>query len=333
MDRPEPAGFLPEHVRDVLRRKSSRDPNSRFTTKLHLLLAYADQVPSLRDQLGLYWVNDEEFKMNKGILSSVMGIKLNTLNVNLRDLHFAQIERDKDGSTRWKRNGFTRSSGDQTELDSVPTVAARVSPMALTAPIAPREPPGFSLGKLTPSQADNFWTGAKSLWAELFHMGPHQQVRIEAALEQTAARFKHSEQPLDNAKDVIRAIMVRPGYDLTLSFVDFSRFLAMFGPVETIMLKIASLLTCSNGSGKWLTFDPEHTMNMHVPAFARFDEHEPNCLIVRHCDGLTEKVYNDPLADGVSSSYLRDERGMRYSNWEEYLRQHPVRCGLGQFAV
>jgi hypothetical protein len=69
-------------------------------------------------------------------------------------------------------------------------------------------------------------------------------------------------------KHVIRAIMVRSGYDL-LSFVDFDRFLAMFGPVKTIILKISSLLTFSNGKGKWLTLDLELTMNMHVPAFVR----------------------------------------------------------------
>jgi hypothetical protein len=297
--------------------------------KLYLLLRHVDEVPSHRDQVGLYWLNDEELTMSKLTLMNVMGIDRRTLNRNLRDRHFAQIEPNKDGWTRWRRDGFTRPSGGTTELDSLPNIAAPISPRTFT---APRTAPGFALGELNSVQTDTFWAGARTLWKDLFHVGPDQQIEIQAALEMMAARFKHSEQPLSNAKDIIRAIMIRPECDL-LSFVDFSRCLAMFGPVDTIMLKILSLLTCSNDRGKLLTFDPEVMTDKHGPAFARFDDRAPNCLIIRHYSGLIERVFNDPLANGAISSYLRDERGKWYSNWDEYFRKHPVHCELSQFLV
>jgi hypothetical protein len=327
MDR-EPATFLPESIRDALKRKSSRDPTSRFHTKLHLLLSYSIDSPTFQDQIGLAWVTDDEFKMNKSVLSEVMGIKLNTLNVNLRDLHFQQLQRDKEGWTRWKRAGFTRAANtvDNEGETTLPSPLRR--PAHATEPgFVGRNPSlAFTLGHLTDLQNARFLSDSHRLWNAILQCSPTVAVSADVAIDRAADRFRYEEQPLQNAKDVIDAIIRPSTADSRLVFTDFCRFLAMFGPESTIMLKIASLLTCSNGTGNWLTFDRGHSAS-RTP-FAYFDPAVPNCLVVHHGDNMMEKVYNNPTAESGREPYVIDEFGKVYKDWDEWFGKHPVRQPL-----
>jgi hypothetical protein len=151
-------------------------------------------------------------------------------------------------------------------------------------------------------------------------------------IDRVAKRFKHNEQPLDNARDVIRAIMCPTGYEPSPTFQDFCRFLAMFGPQQTIMVKIAALLTCSNDSGKWLTFDCQPGSVRALP-YAAFDENQPNCLVVRHVDQGVDRVYNDPNVDANNGMYLMDDAGKTYSGWADYFSQKPVRSGFTPYHI
>jgi len=318
----ETAAWLPEHIRETLKRKSSRDPNSRFTTKLHLLLSYSEDCPQDQERVGCAWVTDEEFKMNKVVLSSVMGIKLNTMNVNLRDLHFEQIERDKDGWTRWKRSNFNKhSAGVDGDGDpSRKTIAE--TPYAAIQSRAPSLP--FQLGHMTPLQREAFISESQQLWSQLLGCPPQAAVLMPVFIDRAAQQFRYNEQPLDNAKEVIEAIITPTSSDSKLTFGDLCRFLAMFGPAKTIMLKIASLLTCSNNSGKWLTFDFDRLVP-HSPPYACFDENSPNCLVIHHADNSIDRVYNDPGQEANSgAAYLSDERE-QYSDWADYFQRHPVK--------
>jgi hypothetical protein len=331
MDR-EPASFLPEHIRDALKRKSSRDPASRFHTKLHLLLSYSSDVPSVQDQLGLCWASDDEFRMNKSVLCEVMGIKLNTLNVNLRDLHFRQLQRDKEGWTVWKRPGFTRAA-NAVEHESDPTLSplrrAGASAEPAFVPLPRATPPTFSLGRLTDFQCARFFGEAQRLWTDVLECHPTFGVSADVVIDKAAGRFRYEEQPLQNARDVIDAIIRPAATDSRLVFADFSRFMAMFGPENTLMLKIASLLTCSNGSGNWLTF--ERAGGARAP-FAAFDPTMPNCLVVHHGDRTTERVYNNPTAESGREPYVIDEYGKAYRDWDEWFGRHPVRQAPAPFA-
>jgi hypothetical protein len=320
----DPATFLPPHIRDVLKRKSSRDPTSRFPKKLHLLLSYVYDLPLLEDQIGLSWLSDDEFKMNKSKLADVMGIKLNTLNVNLRDLHFNQTQRDKDGWTHWKKPGFTRSSNG---LDGDDAPIRSSAPFA--ADFLSRAP--FVLGKLNDSQRDQFLTESRQLWNAIFQCSPTLAVPTEIAIEKAAARFRYNEQPLQNAKEVIDAIIRPNSNEKKLLFPDFCRFLAMFGPEKTIMLKIAALLTCSNASGKWLSFERDHTRSR--PPIAFFDFEMPNCLIVNHADGSKQRVFNNPIAEAGGQEYLMNEEGKSYRDWDDWFGKNPVKqqSGFGMF--
>ena len=84
--------FLPHDIQQILRRKSSRDPSSRFSTKLHILLNFVQNSndKDMEEKVGCAWVTDEEFRLNKRIITNILGIKLNTLNVNLHALGFIQ---------------------------------------------------------------------------------------------------------------------------------------------------------------------------------------------------------------------------------------------------
>jgi hypothetical protein len=304
-----PATFLPEHIRDALRRKSSRDPASRFTKKLHILLTYVDQTGD-HERVGLAWLSDDEFKMNKTILASVIGIKLNTLNVNLRDLHFTLTLREKDGWTHWKHEGFTRATSG-VDPDEVP-VSALIN---LTTKSSP-EP--FTLGRLSREQHEQFYADARALWLEVFQCPPTLAVNREVAIDRAAGRFRYNEQPLQNAREVIEAIIIPRPLDSKLTFTDFCRFLAMFGPANAVMPKIAAVLTCSNASGKWLTFD---RMSPRLP-YAAFDEAIPNCLVVHHGDHTLEKIYNNPTTEAM---YLIDDFGRVCRDWDEWFAGHPVK--------
>jgi hypothetical protein len=138
-----------------------------------------------------------------------------------------------------------------------------------------------------------------------------------------AKRFRYSEQGFQNAKEVIDAIIRPSAATSHVDFPDFSRFLAMFGPESTIMLKIASLLSCSNVTGNWLSFD--RVQNSSRPPFAYFDPGMPNCLLVHHGDNRTERVFNDPTAASGLQPYVIDEGGKMYKDWEEWFGRHPVR--------
>ena len=77
---------LPQYIRDIIHRRSSRDPSSRFSRKLHALLSYVSANPDMEDEIGLSWIDDEIFQVNKKRLLEIMKIKLNTLNVNFKNL-------------------------------------------------------------------------------------------------------------------------------------------------------------------------------------------------------------------------------------------------------
>jgi hypothetical protein len=97
----------------------------------------------------------------------------------------------------------------------------------------------------------------------------------------------------------------------------------MFGPEKTVMLKIAALLTNSNKSGKWLTF--ERDKSAVTPPCAFFDATVPNCLVVHHGDCSQERVYNLPTAEALAGPYLVDERSCKYKDWDEWFGRHPVK--------
>jgi hypothetical protein len=304
---PQPATFLPPHIQEVLKRKSTRDPSSRFPTKLHLLLSYTRDLPSYQEMVGVAWLNEEEFRMNKVTLAGAMGIKINTLNVNLQDLNFESIGRSKDGWSRWHRAGFTRSCNGLDPNDENLLLAQSVS---------------FTIWGLTDEEQALFRSECQRLWVDILQCSPTARVSADQAVECAALRFRYADQPLGNAIAVLKAVFL-PGADEThIVFVDFYRFMARFGPEPTVMLKLAPLLCCSNATGQWLTFGRSRAY-AELP-IAYFDDECANCLRICHGDGDIERVYQNPYLEAYKDSYLIDEHGTRYRDWQDWFDEHPV---------
>lgn len=342
-DSGEAAAFLPSSIREALKRKSSRDPSSRFPTKLHLLLAYVDEHPDMAEKVGVEWLPDDEFRMNKAVLSEVMGIKINTLNVNLRDRMFTQLQRDKEGWTKWRRDGFTKTSRGleyETEVGQAPQ-RRQNDPVGMPQSAFGMMEPDFEthtyqrvlLGKLTAEEQQRFDRKARDLWYEITGSLPDNTPPMdqEQLIAKIADRFKYHEQPLTNSIEVIKAIIAPT--NAPISFYEFSKLLAMFGPEETIMLKISSLLKCSNSTGQWLRFDntcnqklyPGGSFDTQKPS-GSFDPQKPNCLQIYRVDGTCERVYNHPLRDAEDNTrpYIIDENNGIYQSWDAYFSKNPV---------
>jgi hypothetical protein len=296
---------LPEEIQAILKRKSSRDPNTRFTAKLHVLLSFVQSHPDREDSVGCCWVSDDEFRINKHVLCDVMGIKVNTLNVNLKDLGFVQRKYSRDGWTLWNHPSFNRLSPDPMPQ----------APGAFTPRIDCWQLP-FSLGRMRPDDVDRFRQSALELWSEL----GDAVVPVGTFVPWAAGRFRQPEQPIGNAADVVRAI-VPVTADGRITIGAFARFLAMFGPAPTIMIKIAGLLTSSEKHGQWLSLQPVDQA-AQPQLSGMFDDKEPNCLVLRALGKPAVRVWNLPLVE-ASDPYVTDERGRLWRGWEVYFKENP----------
>ena len=309
MESSDVLNYMPPEIQQLLKRKSSRDPTSRFATKLHVLLKYVTENPELEDRIGCSWLSDDEFRLNKKAICPVLGIKLNTLNVNLHQLGFEQQKHNKDGWTLWKKPGFTRESNELIE-----------SPFTRY-----KTPPRISLGNVDPADVEQFNQYAKKIWIDLTGIDdvlvPQNSERL---INSAATMFKQDEQPFDNAVDVLKAI-ITPTPQAQITFEHFAKFLAMFGPHGTIMLKIASLLNCSNNTGQWLVFAKNEVPNS---LYGSFLDSEPNKLEIRLNGKVIISAWNLPLVD-ANRQYIRGENGLLYYSWDDFFQKNPVQHSFG----
>ena len=320
----ELAQTLPVDIQEVLKRKSSRDPNSRFARKLHALLSYVEATdPKLVDEFGIGWIDDQVFRIFKPRLLGVMGIKLNTLNVNLRDLGFIQLQGDQrlPGWTIWRKDGFTkrtyqlpRMAPGMVQLPDNDVFNPHLRPF----PVADRP---IEVGHVSPQQIDELHRMVAQEWTELVGSDHDLVCAASYVVGRAATRYKQPKQPQQNAFDVLRAILA-PQDKMEITFPDFFRFMAMFGPADTVMLKIHSLLEVATAGNPWLYFGITPGIE-ETGMYAYFDEAEPNALVIHDGKG-NEKVWNLPLVSARDDfHYIEDKDGRKYGSWIEYFREHP----------
>jgi hypothetical protein len=133
----------------------------------------------MRELLGLAWVTDDEFRMHKLCVSRLMDIKLNTLNVNLRDLHFTMTDKEKNGWSRWKREGFSRTSVD-VKTEPIPRSPPRPASQ-FSGGFAPLPLPGIAA-----IQSPGLSRGTWALWMEVMNTATSFFLRTELAIEKVA---------------------------------------------------------------------------------------------------------------------------------------------------
>lgn len=360
---------LPPNIQAMLKRKSSRDPNSRFANKLHMLLNYADNDPVKQEFIGACWVDGSNFKINKKRLIQIMDIKLNTLNVNLKDLKFQQLHSDQSGWTLWRRDGFTPDSTIDDIVDAKPDKmqnanfdstligndglnsfhvdefgSYQANSQFTSTPITPSitgTPSAFNdeiqqsklavlkditIVKCDLTNVQLFKRIVISIWEELID-SPIQKLSTSPVdfINQAAIRFRASHQKLENAKEILSRIFVCADPS-QLTIIDFALFIARFGPEETLMQKVGSLLKSSNLNGNWLRLQTGHDSLIGEPDtsfYGFFDDSSSNGFVIHRMDKTITKVYN--IVDTPSTDpYLIDSDSNLYNSWEDYFAKNPI---------
>lgn len=310
---------LPVEFQRLLKRKSSRDPKSRFATKLHALLNWTQGDPFREEKVGAAWVDNFTFRIHKRTLTSVMNIKLNTLNVNLKSLGFQQLASYMEGWTYWMRPGFAQNSSyvdeapHKRENSEQPVIEDEQNRKLLVLD-------HLKIGMATPSQIEDYKVDIVSIWEELFPQNPNQTwVPLESFLHAASARFRVSKQHYDNAYQVMSAIVTSEEQD-KFTITDFSKFYCRYGPEETLMLKIGSLLSSSNQYGNWFLLKrPENVEGKSL--YGYFNNDEYNCLTLCINGNPPLKIWN-LINVSASDAYLKDDHGNHYKSWDECLAAH-----------
>lgn len=317
----EIAKSLPDNIQAILKRKSSRDPNSRFIRKLHVLLSYSDASgPEMAERMGIGWIDDQIFHMYKPRLLGVMGLKLNSLNVNLRDLKFIQLQPDKrhQGWTTWRKDGFNKRSfanptpyTDENDIFQQPVGKLEQDKVE------------FEIGKIIEQDLDLLQQMILQEWQLLTESPALASCAASYFIGRAANRYRAEKQSFQNAFDVLKAILA-PLDVSEIKFSDFFRFMAMFGPPgDSVMLKIHSLLEVATQDVPWLYFGL--TPSLDEPGvYGYFDNNEPNALIF-HQGQTIDKVWNLPLVPSQDGcQYIEDSQGKKYGSWQEYFQDHPI---------
>jgi hypothetical protein len=216
--------LLPPEIQKMIKRKSSHDPLSRFSNKLHILLMYAGEDLAKQASIGAGWIYDTSFRLNKKRLVIVMEIKQNTLNVNLKDLKFHLLEPETSGWAVWKRPGFTR----QSTIEELVDLRADKVPEKLMQSLLPENTllvklalsRDMSFGFTDPPAANLSKRLSFSMWEEIGQTAGQYPVDPD--------EFHASCQKLDDSLRILQAIFVCAD-PTPLKVLDFAKFMAKFG--------------------------------------------------------------------------------------------------------
>ena len=330
---PRALDMLPPDIKEIIKKKSSKDPRSRFANKLHILLSYAGNDPQRIEYIGAGWISDSLFKINKKQLGAIMEIKLNTLNVNLRDLGFVQMAQDHNGWTQWSRPGFHISStlNDLAEIssgknaqkdpekmnkDKFPDDVLSVKIMALK---------DLSIGMCDQESLNRFKRFSVSIWDELVETADGKSsLPLNEFVKLAAQRFRMHKQKVSNAADVIQALFMCNDPE-QVSLLDFAKFLAKFGPEETLMEKLGSIVASSNHNGNWLHVTTDgNSLQGEQSFYGYFDNLDQNCFILVNPKSQPVRIWNKVNVDSSTGKYLVDEIGQEYDNWDNYFALNPI---------
>jgi hypothetical protein len=100
--------------------------------------------------------------------------------------------------------------------------------------------------------------------------------------------------------------------------------MAKFGPEETLMGKLASILKSSNTNQNWLKLcRPIHPGDTQDSISGYFDEAEHNCFVIHRSGQPEERIYN--IIDvAANDKYLVDSRTKKYTSWQDYFEVNPI---------
>lgn len=175
------------------------------------------------------------------------------------------------------------------------------------------------IGKLEPELVETVYQNALKEWIEIIGTDYTDKIGSSFFIPQVAKRYCAPKQPYQNAFEVLLAIFA-PQDTNYIRFADFYKFFAFFGPSETIMFKIASLLEVATSGTHWMYFG---LVPSNVSVYGQIDENESNCLVIHGPNNTVTKVWNNPTKTS-NENYIIDQNNQEYESWIQYFQIHPL---------
>ena len=317
----------------------SRLDSSGFVTVLWNMLNWVGQDNLRSSNLGLRWISNDEFLMDKNKFVSVTQIPVNSLNFKLRTYKFTQSQKRQGPNTFWRCEHFCMNSTpedlkkiDQKRQEKDENM--NIMPQALYLPLLEsvflytQKASDVSLFKCDVIFLWQDIIGQNSIWAvervEFINAIANRFCKYFIPTYRDASAFDAQQTEfaqylrvnnldlMATARQMIAYVLIHEKPNL-ISLLDFCMFFARFGPEDSVLEKIHQLLCCSKTFGEWFLpgvqkFDPAKlTSGSYSNTFA-------NCFIIKHTKKITLHIYNLTTAS-TNNGFLTDESGKKYLTW------------------
>jgi hypothetical protein len=174
--------------------------------------------------------------------------------------------------------------------------------------------PPFALGGgIGPEDVTNFWKQAKAQWIELF--GPTVSVGADRFVRTAAEAWRGDFDTAAARTLLYRTFEPEPGEQVNV--VEYSGFLAQFGPISELMRKLDHYWRCPAEAREALQpLDLSSVIAWNDPL-----TEDGNSFEIETANG-TKIVYNLITVE-PNGQYLVDDSGTRYSSWITFCEANP----------
>lgn len=329
---------VPPELIESLREKDKDKPEHGFVVKLWNLLTWAGTDPNRCHNLGLGWITDTEFFIEKARFCAVVGMPINTLNFKLRAYKFQQSKRRRSTCTYWVCEKFTRRATKEdleaveqrkNMTDNSPSVMlqALYLPVLEGVRIFTGSAPDVVRFKVDAilewQEIINSWVWAldrtefialaADRFCRLCDSGGGETFDYDAQQTELAQYLKSNDLNLVTTARQMLNYVITTRQPNVVAIEDFCMFFARFGPSECILEKIHQLLCCSQAFGAW--FQPgEQKFDQTKSVTGSYSNTFANCFIIKRSCGATYHVYNLPSST-TKTRFLVDETAKNFLTW------------------
>lgn len=302
---------VPERLINFIRKRSSRNEQTRFPYKLYSLLVWVGTEPQKSKNAGCGWISDTEFFIDKKKICELMNIKLNTLNVNLKTLGFEKSQSNKDNRVFFKNEGFSRSGTMTVGFKSIRNSRCKSESLRnlnLSAVYMPYLEP-LKLFMMTEQEINQFKHDVIEKWNEIVELHLVFAIPLNLFIKFLKSIFDDKFCDLSSAQQALT-----PRVPEVWDILDFAIFLSRFGPFCNIQSKLnqyqdliddiqLGFITYSTPSSNYFSDTFHNCFRFHLPQIGEY-----------HC-------YNLPLVQD-NTPFLADEDGVVYPSWRKMLQQN-----------
>lgn len=291
------------HLNDI-RKHSNRKEETRFPYRLFQLLSIAGKNYQKSENTGCGWVSDTEFFIDKKKICSIMNIKINTLNANLKNLGFEKSRSRDKNLTFFKNKHFSllnKSMNFKNIRNSQYTPKQLFNSSAIYLAYLEK----LKLFNMTQQEINQFKIDVAEKWNEIVQ----QKLLFSMSLSDFA---QHLECYLDDDKFIdlllIHEVLVS-SCSKVCGILDFAAFLARFGPFCDMKDKFYKYIDIKNEV-------PIRQSKFTTNSENFFSKTYHNCFFFPHCKLGEYHCYNLPHIC-VTEPFLMDEDGDLFHSWNE----------------